>query len=203
MDTGTQISLEDFAWLYPVFHLDVSKHSEHLKDSPAEIEIRRTISDPGADYVCSAHATSALFMPLHVLNGKMNPRPEITDKCGWPVRHVDILNSSIKCDKKISHPKMSQSQGGRHKPQRGHQHTGGSIFNAIVPFVRMFCPKLFTSVLLPLALSDASGVIVEYIQNEYTQKAVLGNGVFRNGVSRTRHKHMIVISARAYRNPKK
>ena len=39
-DTGCQLSAEDWASLYPIHHFDISKHSERLKSSSADIEIR-------------------------------------------------------------------------------------------------------------------------------------------------------------------
>ena len=72
-DTGSQLSAEDFATLYTIIHIDVSKHSERLKDSPADIELKWTLGDaPANPYYVYALITSDRYLSLNVVNGKMN-----------------------------------------------------------------------------------------------------------------------------------
>ena len=40
VDSGSQVSVEDFASLYPIFHFDMSRHKEKLRNSPADIELK-------------------------------------------------------------------------------------------------------------------------------------------------------------------
>ena len=38
-DSGSQVSVEDFASLYPIFHIDVPKHKDELKLGHAEVTV--------------------------------------------------------------------------------------------------------------------------------------------------------------------
>ena len=72
-DTGTQINIEDFASLYPIFHIDVSKHSDRLKDAPADLELKWQLgSQPANEYYVYVLVTSDRFLTLNTINGKMN-----------------------------------------------------------------------------------------------------------------------------------
>ena len=39
-DLGSQVTVEDFANLYPIIHVNVSKHKEKLKTGTADLEIQ-------------------------------------------------------------------------------------------------------------------------------------------------------------------
>ena len=72
-DTGSQLSVEEFASLYPIIHIDVSKHPDRLKDSPADIELRWTLgSTPPRPYFVYVVATSDRYLTLEVVHGRMN-----------------------------------------------------------------------------------------------------------------------------------
>ena len=72
-DSGSQLSVEEFVNLYPIIHIDVSKHSERLKDSPADIELTWTLgSEPAQPYHVYALITSDRYISLNIINGKMN-----------------------------------------------------------------------------------------------------------------------------------
>lgn len=72
-DTGSQLSVEEFASLYPIIHIDVSKHPERLKDSPADIELKWTLgAQPPDPYYVYVVTTSDRYMTLNVVNGRMN-----------------------------------------------------------------------------------------------------------------------------------
>ena len=72
-DTGSQLSVEEFPSLYPIIHIDVSKHPERLKDSPADIELKWTLgSAPASPYFVYVVATSDRYLTLEVVHGRMN-----------------------------------------------------------------------------------------------------------------------------------
>lgn len=77
-DSGSQVSIEDFASLYTIFHFDVSKHREKLRNSSADIEARwrlaRKFQDGGADasYNVYCLVLSERFLKLEAMSGKMN-----------------------------------------------------------------------------------------------------------------------------------
>ena len=80
-DTGSQITTEDFATIYPIFHVDVSKHhSERLIDSTADISVTWTLSgnfrnianNADSDYLAYAVVTSDRYLTLNMTDGKMN-----------------------------------------------------------------------------------------------------------------------------------
>lgn len=71
VEDGTQISAEEFRTLYPIFHFDVSKHSERAVDSTADIEITWTLgAAPVALYVY-ALVISDRFITVDSIGGKM------------------------------------------------------------------------------------------------------------------------------------
>ena len=43
-DSGSQVSVEDYASLFPIFAFNVSHHKEELRDGSADIEIRSSLS---------------------------------------------------------------------------------------------------------------------------------------------------------------
>ena len=79
-DTGSQLSAEDWASLYPVHHFDVSKHNDRLKNSTADIEIRFTLGGNfrnvanAADVPFYVYAVvlSDRYLQLEGLSGRMN-----------------------------------------------------------------------------------------------------------------------------------
>ena len=77
-DTGSSISVEEFASLYPIIHIDISKHADQLIGSPADIEINwqlgRNFQFGGADasYYVYAVILSDRYLTVNALNGKMN-----------------------------------------------------------------------------------------------------------------------------------
>ena len=79
-DTGCQLSSSDWAGLYPIHHFDVSKQTERMKNSPADIEIRfalggnfRNIANT-ADVPFNVFAVvlSDRFLQLESMSGRMN-----------------------------------------------------------------------------------------------------------------------------------
>ncbi|DAC81746.1 TPA_asm: hexon [Trichoplax MELD virus] len=80
-DTGSQLSAEDWANLYPIFHFDVSKHNERLKNSPADIEVKWTLgknfksinnNSNDVPYYVYAVVLTDRYLQLHGLGGRMN-----------------------------------------------------------------------------------------------------------------------------------
>ena len=79
-ETGCQISAEDWANLYPIIHFDVSKHSDRLKNSSADIEIRfnlggnfRNIGNTADQpFYVYAVVLSDRYLQLEGLSGRMN-----------------------------------------------------------------------------------------------------------------------------------
>ena len=72
-DTGSQLSVEEFASLYPIIHIDVSKHPDRLKDSPADIELKWTLGwGPAGPYFVYVVATSDRYLTLESVHGRMN-----------------------------------------------------------------------------------------------------------------------------------
>ena len=72
-DSGSQVPLEDFANLYPIIHVDVSKHRDKLKIGAADIEVRWHLSaDPGWDYHAYCVVLSDRFITLETVSGRMN-----------------------------------------------------------------------------------------------------------------------------------
>ena len=79
VDSGSQVSVEDFASLYPIFHFDVSRHKEKLRNSPADIELKWRLGSrfeypagTAADYNVYALVFSERFLKLEAMSGKMN-----------------------------------------------------------------------------------------------------------------------------------
>ena len=77
-DSGSQVSAEDFASIYSIFHFDVSKHKEKLRTSSADVEVRWQL---GGDFQVGGNNTpyhvyclvmSERFLKLEALSGKMN-----------------------------------------------------------------------------------------------------------------------------------
>ena len=79
-DTGCQLSAEDWASVYPIHHFDISKHSERLKSSSADIEIRfylggnfRNIANNAdSPFYVYAVVLSDRYLQLEGLSGRMN-----------------------------------------------------------------------------------------------------------------------------------
>ncbi len=74
-NTGTQISAEEFATLYPVFHFDVSKHSERLMTGSVDIQATWTLQanfPGGVPYNAYAVILSDRYLTLNPINGKTN-----------------------------------------------------------------------------------------------------------------------------------
>ena len=72
VDTGTQISAEDFRTLYPIYHFDLETQSERLKDSISDIYVWAKFSaNPGA-YRAYAVVQSDRSMLLSGDGRKMN-----------------------------------------------------------------------------------------------------------------------------------
>ena len=79
-DTGCQLSAEDWASLYPIHHFDVSKHSDRLKNSSADIEIRFSLggnfrniaNNADQPFYVYAVVLSDRYLQLEGLSGRMN-----------------------------------------------------------------------------------------------------------------------------------
>jgi len=68
---GTNISLEQFASLYPIFHIDVSKHEE-VTYSGLQISLSwRLAGDPGFAYIVYVVILSDRFITVNSVNGRM------------------------------------------------------------------------------------------------------------------------------------
>ena len=71
-DSGSQVSVEDYASLFPIFAFNVSHHKERLRGGSADVEIRWTLSaNFGGHYVAYAMVLSDCYLQLNGLNGKM------------------------------------------------------------------------------------------------------------------------------------
>ena len=72
-DSGSQVSVEDYASLFPIIAFNVGHHKEKLRGSSADIEIRWSLSaNFGGHYYVYALVLSDRVMQLNALNGKMN-----------------------------------------------------------------------------------------------------------------------------------
>ena len=79
-DSGSQVSVEDFASLYPIFHIDVSKHHEKLKMGSVDIDLKWTLSknfrnlenSDDIDYHVYCVILSDRYLTLDAVSGKMN-----------------------------------------------------------------------------------------------------------------------------------
>ena len=79
-DSGSQLSVEDFASLYPIFHIDVSKHEDHLKLGHVDIEVMWTLSDKFKNLAGTGNTAYHVFCvilsdrytTLETVSGKMN-----------------------------------------------------------------------------------------------------------------------------------
>ena len=70
-DSGSQVSVEDYASLFPIFAFNVGHHKERLRGSSADIEIRWPLSGNfGGHYHVYALVLSDRYMQLNVLNEK-------------------------------------------------------------------------------------------------------------------------------------
>ena len=71
-DSGSQVSVEDYASLFPIFAFNVSHHKERLRGGSADIEIGWTLSaNFGGHYNAYAMVLIDLYLQLNGLNGKM------------------------------------------------------------------------------------------------------------------------------------
>ena len=73
-DSGirSQVSVEDYASLFPIFAFNVSHHKERRRGGSADIEIRWTLSaNFGEHYNTYALALSDRYLQLNRLNKKM------------------------------------------------------------------------------------------------------------------------------------
>ncbi len=69
---GTQISVEEFRTLYPIFYFDCSKHSERAVDSTADIEVTWTLgAAPVAALNVYALVISDRSVTIDSIGGKM------------------------------------------------------------------------------------------------------------------------------------
>ena len=72
-DSGSQVSVEDYASLFPIFAFSVSRHKERLSGSSADIEIRWFLSaDFAGNYSIYALVLSDQYLQLDGLHKKMN-----------------------------------------------------------------------------------------------------------------------------------
>ncbi len=71
-DSGSQISIEEFRSLYPIFYFDISKHSERVVGSTADIEVTWTLGAvPGEQYNVYALVVSDRFLTIDSIKGRM------------------------------------------------------------------------------------------------------------------------------------
>ena len=70
-DSESQVSVDDYASLFPIFAFNVSHHKERLRGGSADIEIRWTLSHFGGHYNAYAMVLSDRYLQLNGLNGKM------------------------------------------------------------------------------------------------------------------------------------
>lgn len=78
-DSGSQVSAEEYAGLYPIFHFDVSKHKEKLRHSSADVELRWKLASKfeypvgtETSYNVYCLILSERFLKLESLSGRMN-----------------------------------------------------------------------------------------------------------------------------------
>ena len=74
-DSGSQVSVEDYAGLFPIIAFNVGHNKEklQLRGSPADIEIRWSLSaNFGGHYNVYALVLIYRVMQLNALNGKMD-----------------------------------------------------------------------------------------------------------------------------------
>ena len=79
-DSGSQVSVEDFASLYPIFHIDVSKHKDELKLGHAEVTLGWTLSESfkklagggASDYHVYCLVQNDRYLTVEAMTGKMN-----------------------------------------------------------------------------------------------------------------------------------
>ena len=79
-DTGAEISAEDWGSLYSIIHCDVLKHSDRLKNSSADIEIRFNLggnfrniaNNADTPFYVYAVVLSDRYLQLETLSGKMS-----------------------------------------------------------------------------------------------------------------------------------
>lgn len=71
-DSGSQVSVEDYASLFPIIAFNVGHHKDRLRGSSADIELRWSLSGNfGGHYHVYALVFSDRYMQLNGLNGKM------------------------------------------------------------------------------------------------------------------------------------
>ena len=80
-DSGSQISVEDFASLYPIFHIDVSKHKDELKLGHVEVTLGWTLSasfkkpsdtTTESNYQVYCVIQNDRYLTVEAMSGKMN-----------------------------------------------------------------------------------------------------------------------------------
>lgn len=80
-DTGSQVSLGDFASLFPIYHFDVSHHADVLRKKEANIRIRWTLNQAFRSAINAGGSNaynmfclvlSERFIRLNGINGKMD-----------------------------------------------------------------------------------------------------------------------------------
>ena len=79
-DSGSQVSVEEFAEMYPIIHVDVSKHRERLKMDTTDLEIRWQLAsnfrnladDDDSAYHVYCIVLSDRYMTLKGVSGKIN-----------------------------------------------------------------------------------------------------------------------------------
>lgn len=72
VDTGLQISSEDFRTLYPIYHFDLEKQSDRLKSSISDIYIRSRFSALPGNYRGYAFVMSDRILKIESDGSKMN-----------------------------------------------------------------------------------------------------------------------------------
>lgn len=101
-DTGSQVSIRDFASLFPIYHFDVSHHVDSLKKAEANITIYWELEQAFARaYNMFWLVLSERFVRLHGLNGKMDIIVYIIN-INYKTKifpNVYILNLSCTCRK--------------------------------------------------------------------------------------------------------
>ena len=75
VDSGSQVSYSEFKSLYPIFHIDVSKHEDNLFEISgiSDVELRFNLrTAPTADYYIYCLVLTDRFATLQGIGGRMN-----------------------------------------------------------------------------------------------------------------------------------
>ncbi|RDD36229.1 hypothetical protein TrispH2_011689 [Trichoplax sp. H2] len=195
-DTGSQLSAEDWANLYPIFHFDVSKHNERLKNSPADIEVKWTLgknfksinnNSNDVPYYVYAVVLTDRYLQLHGLGGRMNKNAiskayqhnkaitirllshqlQGNDNLGLTLTQHNKVIKARKNNKSVI-LKLSRNQVSK---QAGFLGALMGLIRAAVPAIAKAAPKVIKSVVPKLAMAAATGGI-----SGATHKATGGRG---------------------------